>query len=134
MHRRSTSYNNVNLQQKTNLVSNSWYIYSMKKLTEQELDGISKAFVTVDFVAAFLHVDRRSVCNWLSAGRLSGTRPTGGRWLIASNDLMLFVQESYTKKIPKRPRSPKTAPPLSQAASPLSQNPLANRKNKRGSK
>lgn len=106
----------------------------MKKLTEQQLDNLSQAFVTVDYVAALLHVDRRTVCNWLSAERLPGTRPTGGRWLVASSDLVAFLQQSYTKKIPKRPRSPKAAPPLSQAASPLSQNPLANRKNKRGSK
>jgi len=104
----------------------------MKKLTEPQLDNLSQAFVTVDYVAALLHVDTRTVCNWLSAGRFLGTRPTGGRWLISHSHLMAFLQESYTKKIPKRPRSPKAAPPLSQAAPLLSPSPLSNRKNKSG--
>ena len=94
----------------------------MKKLTEQQLEDLGKAFVTADYVAAFLHVNRRTVCNWLSSGRLPGVRPNGtGRWLIARSSVDVFLRDSYTKKIPKRPLTVPAKPP----------SPMQNQKAKR---
>jgi len=60
-------------------------------------EPLASHFVTVDYVASLLHADRRTVCNWLTSGRLPGTRPGGTRWLIAREDLAAFIQAASNR-------------------------------------
>lgn len=104
--------------------------------------GPASHFVTVDYVATLLHADRRTVCNWLVAGRLRGTRPGGVRWLIARDDLNAFLQAASNAPAPsgefpstETPSPPAaldlTPPPAAPGPAGPAVNPLANRKNKR---
>jgi excisionase family DNA binding protein len=49
---------------------------------------------TVSEVAAWLGKHQRTILNWLNTGRLVGSQPGGGRWIITASAVEKMLEKT----------------------------------------